>query len=200
MKLTVDARRFPRVKLGDLRVGLLPTTFAELDFVLGAPSGLAWYDDLVAAHPRGSWRDAGAGAFVGGVRAEEAAQFAAWAEPGGRLLSGEEWRQLDRDLDRPADRAEMAKLAAHPRLHPAARALVRASLQTAKTWCDVARLNGGLLEWVSGPAGPGLLGRPPADRIALVMDPQRHDPARPLSGERHPAFGFRTAAPDGGQA
>ncbi|MBX9628744.1 MAG: SUMF1/EgtB/PvdO family nonheme iron enzyme [Gemmataceae bacterium] len=197
----LDPLGFPVVRLpaAGLEVGLLPVTRAQLDYLLGDTTDFH-PDDLAAldrANPRASWRrvpaDRPEGVFAAGVTAAEADRFAGWLGGGFRLPTAAEWRAAD---------AAVAALGAFPHewdaasavlANPAARSILDWSIARGPaTWLRVGLWDDGLLEWVRTPDGGfGLLGRPRTGLIRLVHNPRVHDPVRPTSADRHPAFGFR---------
>ena len=68
----------------------------------------------------------------------------------------------------------------------------RKSPATVKSYGD------GLLEWVQGPTGPGLYGRPRREfQLNLILNPRIHPPAIPRGHDRHRAYGLRLATPRG---
>lgn len=183
-----------------LAVGALPVTKVEYEFFFGDPAGTGGvaYSSALAVNPRASWRGPTAGSweglFVTGVTADEAAGFAAWLGGGTRLPTASEWRAADRTLA--AVPADVTRIIADPRLHPAAASvLTRSAGRGAVTWREAGLFAGGLLEWVSVSSGFGLYGRPRPDLYRLLLDPQVHDPPRPRTADRHRAFGFRLVRP-----
>lgn len=199
--LVLDALGFPAVALaGPVTVGLLPVLKAQFEVAYGTPGGpeLLPYAECCQANPRASWRTATASPealFLTGVLPDEAAAAAARLAPGGRLATADEWREADALLDTPLSPDHLAKLLAAARLHPAARAVLRRAGAAAATWRG---LGDGLLEWVQGPAGPGLYGRPRREfGLNLILNPRIHPPAAPRGRERHRAYGLRLASPRG---
>lgn len=201
-KIVVDAHGFPCLSWVGLRVGLLPVTKVQVEVILGRPAspGLDCYDAGRAVNPRASWRNPRADhldtLFLTGLTAEEASRLADLYEPSCRLPTAEEWRLADRCLAGGIDPNLLSRLTADARVHPAARAILGVTTRRSQavTGRQVGLFDGGLLEWVVGQYGKhGLYGRPPARLFSILLDPQQHDPARPLTDERHVAFGFRLA-------
>ena len=199
--LVVDAHGFPAVALaGQVAVGLLPVLKAQFEVAHGTPGGpdLLPYADCCRVNPRASWRAAAAspeGHYLTGVLPAEAAAVAARLAPGGRLATADEWREADALLDAPLAPEHLTQLLAVSKLHPAARAVLRRAGTAAATWRG---LGDGLLEWVQGPTGPGLYGRPRRDfGIHLILNPRIHPPATPRGHDRHRAYGLRLAFPRG---
>ncbi len=159
------------------------------------------------------------GVFAAGVTAAEADRFAGWLGGGFRLPTAAEWRAADaavaalgafpHEWDAASavlanpERERGGGIPATPSLtlgvrqeeaaHPAARSILDWSIARGPaTWLRVGLWDDGLLEWVRTPDGGfGLLGRPRTGLIRLVHNPRVHDPVRPTSADRHPAFGFR---------
>ena len=201
--LVVDAHGFPSVALaGAVAVGLLPVLKAQFEVAYGSPGGpdVLAYADCCQVNPRASWRTAAAspeGHYLTGVLAAEAVAVAARLAPGGRLATADEWREADGLLDAPLSPDHLAKLLAVAKLHPAARAVLRRAGAAATTWRG---LGDGLLEWVQGPTGPGLYGRPRRDfQLNLILNPRIHPPAMPRGHDRHRAYGLRLATPRGSE-
>ena len=199
--LVVDAHGFPAVALaGPVAVGLLPVLKAQFEVAYGTPGGpdVLPYAECCAVNPRVTWRTAGAspeGHFLTGVLPAEAVAVAARLAPGGRLATADEWREADALLDAPLSPDHLTQLLAVARLHPAARAVLRRAGAVATSWRG---LGDGLLEWVQGPTGPGLYGRPRRDfAINLILNPRIHPPAIPRGPDRHRAYGLRLATPRG---
>ena len=201
--LVLDAHGFPCVALaGPVAVGLLPVLKAQFEVAYGSPGGpdLLPYDDCCKLNPRASWRTAPASPealLLTGVLPAEAVAVAARLVPGGRLATADEWREADALLDAPLSPDHLAKLLAVTKLHPAARAVLRRAGATATTWRG---LGDGLLEWVQGPTGPGLYGRPRREfGFNLILNPRIHPPAAPRGHDRHRAYGLRLATPRGNE-
>lgn len=202
MTYVLDKTDFPYLALpaAGLAVGLLPVCKAQFEFYLGDPTGPGrpWYEAVLAVSPRASWRHPQSERveelFLTGVLPEEAEQFACWIGPEFRLPGADDWRAADRELARTCDVEELCRVADDPRVHPAARAVLRQLTRGTrpKSWREPTLLENGLLEWVGLPAGGhGLYGRPRPALFKLLLNPQIHSPSRPRSLTRHRAFGFR---------
>lgn len=199
---SLDAAAFPVVRCPrtGLDAGVLPVTRVQFEYFLGGTTDFPEdaYAGIDRASPRAGWRSAPAAhperVFLAGVRPDEAERLGTWLGGGFRLPTEAEWRAVDAAFGRLGpDVQPLRKLAASPRVHPAARAILGWHLdREGATWRAVGRLDGGLLEWVRLRAGGyGLFGRPPPALVRIVHNPQTHDPVRPTTDARHPSFGFR---------
>lgn len=201
-KIVLDSFGFPCLKYASMRIGLLPVTKVQVEMILGRAGspGSNFYDLCCAINPRGSWRNPNLASietlFLTGIVAEEASSIASLYDSSCRLLTAEEWRQADQCLTKAIDPTVLSRLMTDRRVHPAARAIIRMTNQQAKTPTGrmIALFDGGVLEWVVNQEGKfGLFGRSPTRLYSILLEPQCHNPARPLTNERNAAFGFRLA-------
>lgn len=200
----MDPLTFPVIHCPPLGLGvsLLPVMRVQFEYFLGGPTRFPpeAYEEIEQIAPRASWRTAPAsvGVFLGGIRPQEAEQFARWIGHGFRLPTSLEWRDLDRAFENAGDKlGPIRKIANDSRAHPAARAVLEQALGgKAPNWRMVSGFESGLLEWVVDEDGiHRLLGRPSASLIRVVHNPQVHPAIEPTSANRHRAFGVRLVCP-----
>lgn len=196
MRVSTDRTGFPLMALPEagLEVALLPVAKVQFERFLATNEGMgdAWYEAVLALHPRMSWRcfsdDDRERLFVGGVLPEEALRFARWMGQGFDIPTVEEWRTAHRALAREAvTGSQLGRLA-----RPADQILqgLEKQLQP-KEMLGLSLMRGGMVEWVrEGNRWCGV-GCPRPSLCPNVWNPLA-DVVRPIRpADRLPYFGFR---------
>lgn len=204
MQWSFDRTGFPVLELPDLRlaVHLLPVVKQQFERFLAEPGpfGDSWYEELLALSPRiplaAPDPELFESLFLGGIHPNEIPPFARWLGQGFDLPTADAWRTVDRALaTEPVADADASALRSDGNLSPAARHVLGWLIDHRKpqTWSELLLMRGGLLEWVkAGPTTFGAFGVPRPEFQALIVNPQRDPPVRPIdAAKRYRYFGFR---------
>lgn len=206
MRYDCDRLGTPWLRVPGMRVGLAlhPLLKVQFERFLSEPGeppeGL--YAELLAVHPRSSWRAPDParpeGVVLTGLTPADLVGYLAFTGEGMRLPDAAEWRALDAALgDAPVPAEWLRGILADAAVSPVSRHLVRLTARAVPgvTWRRLAMLSDGVLEWVQTPTGPGLLGRTRPAFHKVILNPAIHAPLVPIAGARHKAFGVRLARP-----
>jgi hypothetical protein len=208
MQWSSDRCGYPVLELPSARlaVHLLPVVKQQFERFLAEPGsfGDGWYEEILTISPRVPLSESSPDPFelllLGGIQPNEVAPFANWFGSGFDLPTAEEWRLVDEDLAAiQVTETEIQLLQADSALHPTARRILGWLIESHRpqTWGELALFRGGLLEWVrTGPAQYGALGVPRPEFQAMIVNPQRDSPVRPVDpSKRYRFFGFRLFKP-----
>jgi hypothetical protein len=202
MRWSFDRVGFPMMMVRNppLRVHVLPVMKVQYERFLAEPGayGDGWYEQVLAVSPRGCWRDARIEEYesllMTATLLNEWTAFGKWLGPGFGLPSTDKWRALDRALAAaPFNHDELKELQDRPELHPAANAMLSLIVARCRPrdWGRLMLFRGGVLEWVRHRDGFGGLGAPRPEFQAVIVNPQRDDPVRPVREGRFRFFGAR---------